>query len=184
MMMMSQVFDPGFSWVRFSDGGLAVRHDADYLVRLTDAAGSVERILRRDPPARATTEADRQRYLDSLRAPPEEESEFDTEEIRRERADATTFAERIPRIVEMRRDTRDRLWVGVSEATPRSIERIDVYDRDGTLIGELRGVPMPDFFFGDGRAALLDRAELDVQRLHVVRVIEDPEALETVAGGG
>lgn len=181
VMMMSQRFAPGFYWERFSDGGLALAETAEYEIHFLDEAGETERILRRDPPARATTEADRQAYLDSLLAPPEEETQFNSEEIRRQRAEATTFAELIPRIIELRRDTRDRLWVGVSEETPDTIERIDVYERDGTLIGELRGVPMPDHFFADGRAAIIDRDELDVQRIHVVRLIEDPEVLESVA---
>lgn len=181
MMMMSQVFSPGFSWVRFSDGGLAVREDAEYRIRLTDETGAVHRILQRAPPARATTEADRQAVLDSILAPPDEETRFNTAEVREKRAEAMTFAELIPRIVEIRRDTRDRLWVGVSEETPQAIERIDVFERDGTLVGELRDVPMPDLFFGDGHAAILDRDDLEVQRVHVVRLVEEPEPLETVA---
>lgn len=181
MMMMSQVFTPGFSWVRFADGRLALQETAEYEIRFTDPDGSVRRIVRREPAARPTTEGDRQRYLDSLRAPPEEESQFDTEEIRRKRAEATTFADLIPRIIEMRRDTDGRLWVGVSESTPRTIERIDVYDRDGTLIGELRDTPMPDFFFGDGYAALVDSDDLDVQRITIARLVDEPARLETAA---
>ena len=186
MMMMSQVFAPGFSWVRFADRGLALQESAEYEIRFTDPDGSVRRIVRREPAARPTTEADRQAVLDSLLTPPEEETRFDTEEIRRKRAEATTFADLIPRIIEMRRDTQDRLWVGVSESTPRAIERIDVYDRDGTLIGELRDTPMPDFFFGDGYAAIVDSDDLDVQRITIARLVDEPERLESAgstAGG-
>lgn len=181
MMMMSQRFAPGFSWVRFDDGGIAVQESAEYEIRFVEDNGEVLRILRRLPPPRVTTEADRQAYLDSLLAPPEEETRFNTAEIRRERAEATTFAEVIPRIVELRRDQKDRLWVGVSEQEPDTIERIDVFDRDGTLVGELRGMPMPHHFFGDDYAAIIDEDELDVQQVHVMRLVEEPEALETVA---
>lgn len=181
MMMMSQVFAPGFSWVRFADGGLALQDSPEYEIRFTDPAGHIRRILRREPAARPTGDADRQAVLDSLLTPPKEETRFDTEEIRRQRAEATTFADLIPRIIEMRRDTRNRLWVGVSESTPRTIERIDVYDRDGALLGELRDMPMPDFFFGDGHAALVDSDELDVQRISVVRLVDEPARLETAA---
>ncbi|HSM09190.1 MAG TPA: hypothetical protein VLA33_09265 [Gemmatimonadota bacterium] len=181
MMMMSQRFAPGFYWERFDDGAIALAEAVAYDIRFVDASGEPERILRRNPPPRLVTETDRQTYLDSLLAPPEEETEFNSAEIRRERAEATTFADSVPRIVGMRRDTRDRLWVGVSEERPGAIERIDVYDRDGTLLGELRDTPLPDHFFADGRAAIIDRDELDVQRVHVMRLIETPEALESAA---
>lgn len=181
MMMITQVFSPGFSWVRFADHGLAMQQTADYEIQFTDPDGTLRHILRRQPAARPTTDADRQAVLDSLRQPPEEETRFDTKEIREKRAEATTFADLIPRIIEMRRDTQDRLWVGVSEGTPRKIERIDVYDRDGTLIGELRDVPMPDFFFGNGYAAILDSDDLDVQRVTIARLVDQPERLETTA---
>ena len=181
MMMMGQQFAPGFYWVRFDDGAIALAESAAYDIRVVDAAGEAERILRRNPPPRLVTEADRRAYLDSLLTPPEEESQFNSAEIRRERAEATTFADSVPRIVELRRDTRDRLWVGVSEQQPGVLERIDVYDRDGTLLGELRDMPMPDHFFADGRAAIIDRDELDVQQVHVMRLIETPEPLESTA---
>lgn len=182
VMMMSRRFSPGFRWIRFSDGGYAVQETAAYEIRLLDETGAERRTLRREPPPRPTTDADRQAVLDSLLAPPEEETQFNTDEVRRQQAEATTFAELIPRIVEMRRDTKDRLWVGVSEERPGVIERIDVYARDGTLLGELREVPMPDHFFADGRAAIIDRDELDVQRVHVLRLLETPEQLESAGG--
>jgi hypothetical protein len=181
MMMMRQQFAPGFYWVRFDDATIALAESAAYDIRFVDASGEPERILRRNPPPRLVTEADRQAYLDSLLAPPEEENQFNSGEIRRERAEATTFADSVPRIVEMRRDPRDRLWVGVSEERPGVIERIDVYDRDGILLGELRDMPMPDHFFGDGYAAIIDQDELDVQQVHVMHLVEAPEALESAA---
>jgi len=181
MLMMGQQFAPGFYWVRFADGGIALIETAAYEVRFVGPSGEPERVLRRNPAPRLVTDSDRQAYLDSLLAPPEEETQFDTAELRRQRAEATTFADSMPRVVEMRRDTRDRLWVGVSEERPGTLERIDVYDRDGTLLGELRDVPMPDHFFGDGLAAIIDRDELDVQRVHVLRLVESPERLESAA---
>ncbi|MFW6040186.1 MAG: hypothetical protein ACOC9N_03830 [Gemmatimonadota bacterium] len=186
MMMMGQQFSPGSHWVRFSDGVVALADGPEYEIRFLapDGAGAVEKILRREPAPRPTTEADRQAHLDSMLAPPEEETRFNTAEIRRQRAEATTFAEVIPRIVEMRVDTRDRLWVGVSEETPGRIDRIDVYGRDGALLGELRETPMPSFFYGDGRAAILDTDELDVQQLHMLRLIDEAEELESVANAG
>lgn len=171
IMRWPQVFSPGLSWVLFADGGFAIQESADYEIQLVDPAGEVDRIVRRSPAPRPTTEADRQAYLDSLLAP-SNSATSDPIEARRQRAQATTFAVVIPRIVDMLRDTSGRLWVGVSEATPDRIERIDVYDRYGALLGELRDIPMPDFFFGDGLAVILDADELDVQRATIVHIVE------------
>jgi sugar lactone lactonase YvrE len=84
-----------------------------------------------------------------------------------------TFADSIPRITGLAVDGRDRLWVGVSEEIPGETERIDVFARDGELIGEIRDPDLfPSIFYGDGRAALLDRDELDVQRVVVLGLSE------------
>lgn len=34
---------------------------------------------------------------------------------------------------------------------------------------------MPDHFYGDGYAAIIDQDELDVQRIRVLRLREQPE---------
>lgn len=179
MMMMSQVWAPGAHWERFSDGGIAVHSTADYEIRIVDGDGKLERIIRRDIAPRPVTEAHRAAYLDSLRTPPEEESQFDTAELREKRAEATTFADVIPWVVALRIDGADRLWVGVSEDRPNSIDRIDVYDRSGSLLGELRDVPLPDVFFGDGSAVIIDEDDFDVQQLHVLRLSDTVEELES-----
>lgn len=63
--------------------------------------------------------------------------------------------------------------MGVSEDVADEIARIDVYDRDGRLLGELRDFPMPDLFLSDGRAAVLRRDEMDVQQVVLLRVRGD-----------
>ena len=84
-----------------------------------------------------------------------------------------TFAGSIPRITGLAVDGNDRLWVGVSEQLPGETERIDVYRLDGTLLGEIRDPSVfPTMFYGTGRAALLDRDELDVQRVVVFELRE------------
>lgn len=185
IMINQEVFAPGFHWVAFSDGGIAVNDSAAYEIHVLDAEGDTERIIRRNPPPRAVTEEDRQARIDQVLEPPEDPSEDDAAaaERRRERADAMFFADVIPWIVEMRVDPKDRIWVGVSETEPGEVERIDVYERDGTLAGELRDVPMPDFFFGEDGAVILGQDELDVQQIRILRLVEDAEELETVAGG-
>ncbi len=43
-----------------------------------------------------------------------------------------------------------------------TVQRIDVYEPDGTRIGELRGVPFPQAFAGDNHILTTRRDELDV----------------------
>ncbi len=84
-----------------------------------------------------------------------------------------TFSDRIPLITGLAVDGQDRLWVGVSGDLPGETERIDVYESDGTLVGEIRQPDVfPMLFYGDGRAAVLDRDELDVQRILVFQLTE------------
>lgn len=95
------------------------------------------------------------------------------EQMLEKRLEAMTFAEVIPRITGLIVDGRDRLWVGVSEDAPGRADRIDVYDPEGRLIGEIADPPFfPDLFFGDGLAAHLTRDELDVEQIVLARLIE------------
>ncbi len=95
------------------------------------------------------------------------------EELLEAQLAAMTFAPVIPRITGVRVDPLDRIWVGVSLDEPGTTARIDVYDREGNLLGELHGWELPDVFLGPSRAARLDRDEFDVQRIVVYRVLED-----------
>ena len=84
-----------------------------------------------------------------------------------------TFADRIPRLRGLRVDPADRIWVGVAADTaPREIGRIDIYDRDGRLLGELHDVPFPAAFTGRNRLITVHTDEMDVPRLVVLRVLE------------
>lgn len=180
--LSSRQFDPELSWVHFSDGGLAVQDRADYEIHLLGGDGETRRIIRRDPPPRPTSDADRQAQIDEALAPPEDgEDDPGAADRRQQQADALFFADVIPRIVELRVDPQDRLWVGVAESKPDSITRIDVYERDGTLLGELHDLPLPARFFGRDRAVILGQDELDVQQIKILRLVEEPEALESAA---
>ena len=183
-MLNTPTFAPQLHWVAFSDGGVAVNDAAAYEIHLLDPDGETQRIVRRNPPPRMTTEADRQARIDAVLEPPENPEDDDpgAADRRRQRAEALTFAEVIPRIIQLRVDPNDRIWVGVAESRADSIARIDVYERDGTLVGELRDMPMPHLFFGDDGAVILGRDELDVQQIRILRLVEEPEALESVAG--
>jgi len=167
------MFSPGFHWERFSDGSFAVAQETEYAFSILNGDGSERLHVRRGPPARVTTEDDRQRARDEARADADESTSPFVRNSIDERIEKMTFAESIPRITGLAVDGSDRLWVGVSEQFPGETERIDVYQLDGTLLGEIRDPSVfPTKFYGTGRAALLDRDELDVQRVVVLQLRE------------
>ncbi len=161
-------FSPVFSYDRFSDGGLVLHDQAAYDLRLLAADGSVQRVIQREPSPRPTTNEDRQTAIDEmLELADEPKGDFV-----RQIAGATTFHDIIPRINMLRLDQVDRIWVGVSETTPEVNDRVDVYSRDGQLLGELYGMDLPDLFFGNGYAALIVEDDLDVQQILILKLVE------------
>ena len=177
--MMSRRFYPDFQWDELSDGAVVVTDSAAYALHFVDPSGEMARTIFRQPAPRMTTETDQERAREQLR----EQSQGGgvrvgeggpgqsvQEEMLRQRLEKMTFADLIPRVVELRVDPADRVWVGVSEESPDEVDRIDVYHRDGTLLGELRGVPFPDVFIGVDRIGVLRRDELDVQQVVILRI--------------
>lgn len=175
LLMMTREFMPAFQWDVLSDGTVVVADTAAYLLRLLDREGVVSRVIRRDPDPRTTTEADRELARQRLRNQQEGGTRIslggggpDNETQRRlleQRLEKMTFAAVIPRIVSLRVDNDDRIWVGVAEDVPDSIARIDIYEPSGDLVGELRDFPMPDVFLGRDGVGILRRDELDVQQV-------------------
>lgn len=173
MMLMQRRFTAAFRWGRFSDGTFAVADSPEYDVAFVAPDGTVTRRVRRAPPARPTTEEDRERARREIR----EQAEASTSDAMRQsveqRIEKTTFAETVPRITGLAVDGEDRLWVGVATDVPEETGRIDVYDREGALLGEIRDPSFfPALFYGDGRAAIVDVDELDVPRVIVLALRE------------
>lgn len=180
--MMSREFHPEFQWAAFSDGGLVLSDSAAYVLHLLDASGAPRLVIERDPAPRPATEADREAARQRVREAagsgmgvrmggggPDSEA---ADKLLQQRIEKMTFAERIPRVVELRVDPQDRIWVGVSEETADAVDRIDIYDRAGRLLAELREFDMPDAFLGSDHVATLRRDDLDVQQVVVLRVTE------------
>lgn len=183
VMMMSREFAPAFQWQPLSDGSVVVSDTSAYLLRLIGPDGITRRLIERAPAPRAVTEADREAVRARLRAQEQEggtsirmggggPDEATRLRMLEQRLEKMTFAEQVPRIVSLRVDPRDRIWVGVTEEVPDSLARIDVYQADGTLLGELRGVAMPDVFLPDGRMGVLRTDEMDVQQVVLLRLEE------------
>lgn len=187
--MMSREFYPEFQWAGFSDGAVVISDSAAYVLRVLGPDGTVARTIVRAPAPRPTTEADRERARQRVRdesgqgggvriggGGPDQETQ---DRILQQRLEKMTFADVIPRVVGLRVDPASRIWVGVSEDTPDEVDRIDIYDRRGTLLGELRDFPFPDVFLTADRIGVLRSDELDVQQV-VILDVNRPE--QEVAG--
>lgn len=180
--MMGREFHPRLAWAPFSDGGLVVSDTAAYLLHLLDSDGRVERIIERGPAPRPVTEADREAARQRLRDQSDSgggirmggggPDESTRQRMLEQRLEKMTFADLVPRIVRLGVDARDRIWVGVSDDAADEVGRIDIYDRQGALVGQLRDFTMPDAFLADGRVAVLRRDDLDVQQVVVLDVRE------------
>ncbi|MEJ2215391.1 MAG: hypothetical protein P8099_02135 [Gemmatimonadota bacterium] len=190
VMLSGRAFSPQLRFAAFSDGTLALSDTAEYLVALLGRDGTVRRWIQRDPPPRATTDADRQAERERVRAADQSggarirvgggggasEDQGSSNPLLEQRLAKMTFEDVIPRIANLAIDPMDRLWIGVSEDTPGEADRIDVYDHDGHLLGELRGVPFPDVFLGRDRMGVLTRDEMDVPHIVLYRITTRPTA--------
>ena len=173
VMMAQQSFAPRFHWDMFSDGLFALADGPEYDVRIVGPDGIERFRIQRDPPARATTPADEEFERDRVREASVQGNFPGAEQMAEKRLEALTFAEFVPRITGLAIDTADRLWVGVSVERPGETDRIDVYDRDGALLGEISAPEFfPALFYGDGLAASLTEDELEVQQIVVYRLEE------------
>ncbi|MDX1676091.1 MAG: hypothetical protein R3314_14950, partial [Longimicrobiales bacterium] len=175
--IMAREFTPDFNWAAFPDGATVLSDSAAYLVHILDPTGARVRTIAREPAPRPTTEADRELARQRVREEAADgirigggPDEATQERLVQQRLEKMTFADLIPRIVDVRVDPAGRIWVGVSEDTPGEIDRIDVLARDGTLLGELRNFPFPDVFMGPRRIGVLRRDELDVQQVVILDV--------------
>lgn len=177
MMLVQQAFAPSFLWERFSDGTFAIADGPEYDIRLVDPAGGEITRIARAPAARAPTAADMEAERERQRAMSPPSNIPGAEELMEKRLEALTFAPVIPRLTGLAVDGSDRLWVGVSIDVPGETGRIDVYDREGRLLGEIVDPGFfPDLLYGDGLVARLTEDELDVQQIVVYRLREGTAA--------
>src|SRR5690606_11599476 len=176
MMMTSPRFAPMLRWAVFPDGSLATAVDDRYAITVLNPDGSERLRIERALPPRPVTDADKDKVRESARSARMTFGGGDpglNEEIARKQLEAMTFAPTVPRIVGLAVDPHDRLWVGVSLENAGEVDSVDVYERDGTLIGSLHGIGLPATFLAGDRAAYLDRDEdTDVQQITIVRILE------------
>ena len=178
------VFTPQLRWGPLPDGGLALAYETGYRVHITGPDGKVQRVIERPFRPRKVTEKDKERARERRREQLERGigivrviteggrsatsigGRLPEEQIKQNLANME-FAETIPVIFGMRTDPLGRIWVHRTAEKEYEPGPIDLIAADGRYIGTLQGQAMPDAVSPSGRAAYIERDELDVQRVVV-----------------
>jgi hypothetical protein len=166
-------------WDMLPDGTLAVSDTSAYIIRIVSPRGQVVRTIGPGTAGRRVTPADRDRALAQIRAEMLarqkriEDARFRLgPELMEKVLEATPFGAVVPIVSGVRVDRQGRIWVGVA-GQGSALERIDIYDAGGTLLGRIMQPPaMPGALYGDGLMAFVDRDDSDAQRLRIMRVVE------------
>jgi hypothetical protein len=80
------------------------------------------------------------------------------------------FADVIPVIDALALDPAGRFWIARSGAALDTPGPIDIVTREGRYVGTLGPLRLPAAFSAHGRAAFIERDELGVARVRVVRL--------------
>ncbi len=171
-----RAFEPRLQYDLLTDGRLALIDSIGYRVKLVGldgtVTGTIERPIAPLPVDDAIMEAERERYRER------EASEVVSSggvnvQVEREGAEGRTFAAELPVLYALDVDWDDRIWLERWGPTGDDDGPIDVVTPDGDYIGTLPpdGLRTPDAFGPDGLMAYIERDEMDVQTVRVVRLI-------------
>ncbi|WP_420438456.1 6-bladed beta-propeller [Candidatus Palauibacter sp.] len=175
-----RAFEPGLYYDVLTDGRLALADSIGYRVKLIGLDGSVTGVVERPiaPLAvdEAIMEAERERYRESTAQLQDLQSSF---RVEREGVEELDFADEVPVIGDVEVDWEDRIWVTRRAADgDRDGGPTDIVTPDGRYIGTLAadGLQTPGAFGPDGLLAYIERDELDVPTVRVIRLVSlEPE---------
>ena len=176
-----RAFEPRLDFDVLTDGRLALIDSIGYRVKLIGLDGSVtgtiERLISPLPVDAAIMEAERERYREGEAALLESGARYDIQ-IEREGAEGRTFADEVPVLYGVKVDWEDRIWVERRGPTGDDDGPTDIVTPDGDYIGTLPldGLRTPDAFGPGGLMAYIERDEMDVPTVRVVRLVAlDPQ---------
>ncbi len=176
-----RAFEPRLDYDLLTDGRLALIDSIGYRVKLIGLDGSVtgtiERPIAPIPVDDAIMEAERERYRES-RAELVESGARSNIQIEREGVEGRTFADELPVLFALAVDWEDRIWLERRGPTGANDGPIDIVTPGGDYIGTLPpdGLRTPDAFGPDGLLAYIERDEMDVPTVRVIRLVAlEPE---------
>ena len=177
-----RAFEPRLDFDVLTDGRLALIDSIGYRVKLIgldgSVTGTVERPIAPLPVDDAIMEAERERYREAEAGVLASASTNFPIEIEREGVEGRTFADEVPVLYGLKVDWEDRIWVERRGPTGDDDGPTDIVTPDGDYIGTLPpdGLRTPNAFGPGGLMAYIERDEMDVPTVRVVRLVAlDPQ---------
>lgn len=188
-----RVFEPGLHTGVLPNGGLVYADTSTYDVKVVDADGTLQRVLRRSfiprPVTEAIIEAERERQLDELEegggprmrivtaGPGGQRNELGGDAVRemlRGRVEQMQFFHELPVIMGLSTGWEGTIWVQRRGEEPTEAGAIDLLKADGQYVGtfEAGETGVPTAFGPDGMAAFIETDEFDVPTVVVRRLSE------------
>ena len=179
-MSAGRAFEPGLHFDALTDGQLALADSIGYRIKVIGLDGSVTGVIERPiaplPVNDAIMEAERERYRETTAQLTSIRGRF---QIEREGAEALIFADEVPVIGDLKVDWEDRIWVARTGADGGDDNGpTDIVTTDGRYVGTLPadGLRTPSTFGPGGLMAYIERDELDVPTVRVIRLVAlEPE---------
>jgi hypothetical protein len=187
-----RTFEPGLFVGALPDGGIAYADTSTYAVKITDADGSLTRILRRPIAPRPVTEAmqkaEKERQLSELEEGGGPQLRIMTsdgsggaaraiggdavKEMMRGRIDQMEFYPELPVLSNLSVGWSGKIWAVRRGEEPTESGPIDVLSPDGRYVGTLMAddLRLPSAFGPGGLVAFVETGELDVPMVVVKRL--------------
>ena len=173
-----RAFEPRLGIGVLTDGRLALIDSIGYRVKLVGLDGSVTGIVERPIAPLAVDEgimeAERERFRERDEAARARVSNSNLPIlIEREGVEGRTFADEIPVLYGLEVDWEDRIWLERWGPTGDDDGPTDIVTPDGEYVGTLPpdGLRTPDAFGPGGLMAYIERDDLDVPIVRVVRLV-------------
>ena len=179
VLYAGRAFEPPLDLDVLTDGRVALIDSTGYRIKLLgrggEVTGTIERPIAPLAVDEAIREAERERYRERY---PQASSPSDALAaqvvVRREGAESLIFADEVPVLNGIEVDWEDRIWVERTGPTGDGDDGpIDIVTPAGNYIGTLPpvGLRTPDAFGPGGLMAFIERGDLDVHTVRVVRLI-------------
>ena len=171
-----RAFEPFVSYDLLTDGRVALIDSIGYRVKLIEldgsVAGTIERPITPLAVDDAIREAARERYRESTASANATRTNSPIQ-IEMEGVEGLTFADEVPVLYGLKVDWEDRIWVRRRGPTGDDDGPTDVVRPDGDYVGTLppEGLRTPDAFGPGGLLAYIERGEMDVPTVRVVRLV-------------